>query len=257
MGSESDNSQRNGNPAWNEFFDAIPEDYRDEVKPFVEPVLQKWDQGVQKQFETYNPYKKYVDEKVDPQVMDYAMNLLDTLNDNDGALQVFNQLGSYLEENGLIGQEETKKEPESTKEEVNWDNLPPGLKHQFEQMQQMTSMLAEAQINDRRTKQEADEDAQLERELASLREKYGDYDEDYVLAKMVNGMDAEDAVKSYTEWLDNALKQRNRPQPGFKALGAGSGEFPSGNGEFNTRQASARDLTNHIAERLMNLQRDR
>lgn len=254
---ESDNSQ-NGNPAWGEFFDVIPEDYRDELKPLMEPVLQKWDQGVQKQFETYSPYKKYVDDKVDPQVMDYAMNLLDTLNDNDGAMQVFQQLGSYLEGQGLIGQEEgdSKKEPEK-EEEINWDSLPPALKKEIEQLQNGFSTLAQDRINERNKQLEAQEDAQLESELKSLKDKYGDYDEDWVLAKMVNGMDAEDAVKSFHTWVDNALKSRNKPTPTFKALGAGSGDFPSGNGEFDPRKATGRQVQDMIAQKLMDFQRDR
>lgn len=252
----SQNSGQGGNPAWDEFFNAIPEDYREDVQPLVTPVLEKWDRNVQQRFDSYKPYEKYIEDKVDPQVMDYAMNLLDTLNDNDGALQVFNQLGQYLEQQGLIGQEEDTGKKAEEEEEVNWDDIPPALKKQIEQLQNGFSTLAEAQLAEARTKKEADEDAALEAELKSLKQKYGDYDEDWVLAKMINGMDAEDAVKSYTDWLDNTLKERNRPQPGFKALGSG-GDFPSGNAEFNPKKASAREVQDMIAQRLMDFQRDR
>lgn len=258
---ESDNSQNSGqgvNPAWEEFFNVIPEDYREEVQPLVEPVLQKWDQGVQKQFESYNPYKKFVEEKVDPQVIDYAMNLLDTLNDNDGALQVFNQLGSYLEQQGLIGQEEGEGKQEAPKEEeVNWDSLPQGLRQQIESLQSGFSNLAELQLSQRQAAQEAEEDAQLEAELSALRDRFGDYDDHWVLAKMANGMDGETAVKSYHEWLDNQLKARNKPGSSFKALGAGSGDFPSGNGDFNPRKASSREVTDYITQQLMDFHRDK
>lgn len=255
---ESDNNQGTGqgtNPAWNEFFNAIPEDYREDVQPLITPVLEKWDRNVQQRFDTYKPYEKYVDEKIDPQVMDYAMNLLDTLNDNDGAVQVFQQLGSYLEEQGLLGQEEDQKS--AGDDDINWDDVPPALKKQIEQLQSGFSTLAEAQLQDVRSKKEAEEDRALAAELKSLRETHGDYDEKWVLAQMVNGMDAEEAVKSYTDWLDETLKSRNRPQTGFKALGASSGGFPSGSGDFDARKASGREVQDMITQKLMDLQRNK
>lgn len=260
MGTEADNSQKQGqgrNPAWEEFYNAIPEEYREEVQPNIDPILEKWDRGVQQRFESYKPYEKYVNEKIDPQVMDYAMNLLDTLNDQEGALQVFQQLGSYLESEGLLKGQEEAKEPEKPEdEEIDWDSLPPALKKQLEQLQAGVNLLAQERIQEVEAKKEQEQDALLEAELKSLKDKYGEYDEDWVLAKMVNGMDAEEAVQAYNSWLDGMLKARNKPNPSFKALGAGSGAFPSGNGEFDPRKATSREVSSMIAQKLMDLQRD-
>jgi len=252
----SDNNPQQGqgvNPAWNEFLEAIPEDYRDEVQPLVTPVLQKWDQGVQQRFEEYKPYEKYAKEKIDPQVMDYALGLLNTLNDNDGALQVFNQLGSYLEEQGLLDQEEDPKD--KGEEELDLSTIPPALKHELEKLQQGFTTLAQYNLAQKEAEQQAKEDADLERELKSLADKYGEYDENWVLAQMMNGMDAEDAVKGYHEWLDTQLKERNRPKS-FKALGSG-GDFPSGSPQFDPKKASDQEVKNHTAELLMELFRNK
>lgn len=266
MGEESgiDNSQESGqggNPAWEEFYNAIPEDYREDVQPHVTPVLEKWDRNVQQRFESYKPYEKYVQNKVDPQVIDYAMNLLDTLNDHEGAVQVYEQLGSYLESQGLIGQEDSPTDSETNQQndnsDVDWDQLPPAVRQQIEQLQEGLSVLAQDRVQERQKQIEAEEDAALDAELKKLHETYGDFDDEWVLVKMANGMDAEDAVKSYNEWLDNQLKARSRPQSGFKALGAGSGDFPAGAGEFNPRKATGREVQDMIAQRLMDLQRDR
>lgn len=257
-----DNNQdegQGGNPSWDEFFNAIPEDYREEVQPLVTPVLEKWDRNVQNRFDNYKPYEKFVNESTDPQVMDYAMNLLNTLNEDDGALQVFQQLGSYLEQQGLIGQEEderAKPQQQPQDQDVDWSTLPPQLQKQIEELQSGFTTLAEHNLMQQQQRTEADEDAALDAELSQLKGKYGEYDEDWVLAKMVNGMEPEEAVKSYHSWLDDTLKSRNRPQP-FKTLGAGSGDFPSGNGEFNPKKASGREITDMITQRLMDLQRDK
>lgn len=252
---ESDNNPtgQGQNPAWNEFYDAIPENFREEVQPHINPVLEKWDRNVQNRFETYKPYEKYVNEKVDPQVIDYAMGLLNTLNEDDGAMQVWQQLGSYLEQQGLLGQEEDEEDEE---EDFDYGSLPPQLRKQIEQLQGGFSTLAEYNLAQEQQRRDAENDAALDAELNDLKNKYGEYDEDWVLAKMVNGMDAEDAVKSYHEWLDKTLQSRNRPRP-FKPLGSGSGEFPSGNGEFNPRKATGREIQDMIAQRLMDINRDK
>lgn len=254
----SDNNQvtqnENGqgfNPAWNEFIEAIPEDLREQVQPAITPVLQKWDQNVQKRFEQYKPFEKYKD--VDPQVIDYSLNLFNSLNTNEGALQVWEQLGKYLESEGLLGQEEDEEE----EEEVDWDSIPPALRKQIEQLQGGFSTLAEYQIAQEQARREAEEDALLDKELKQLREKYGDYDEEWVLAKMINGMDAEDAVKAYHEWLDKTLQERNRPQPNFRPLGSGSGGFPTGNPGFDPKKASSREVKDLVAQMLMNHNQNR
>lgn len=255
---ESDNNQNNPqggqgvNPAWNEFFEAIPEDFRDQVQPAVMPVLEKWDQGVQKRFEAYKPFERYVKEGIDPEVLDYSMNLFNTLNTNEGAIQVFEQLGQYLEKEGLLGQEEDEEDAE---EEFDWKALPAPLRKQIEQLQGGFSTLAEYQIAQEQQKREAEEDALLEAELKSLKDKYGDYDEDWVLAKMVNGMDAEEAVQAYHQWLDKTLQERNRPT-GFKPMGSGSGGFPSGNANFDPKKASNREVTDMITAMLMDHKRN-
>lgn len=259
MGTESDNNLNNegqgGNPAWEEFYNAIPENYREEVQPLVNPVLQKWDQNVQQRFEAYKPFEKYVNDKVDPQVVDYAMNLLDTLNDNDGALEIFQQLGSYLEGQGLLGQEEDGTNTPET-DDVDWSQVPPALRRQLEELQNSFGTLAQHQLMTQQQRIEADEDEALDRELAQLKEQHGEYDEDWVLAKMVNGMSAQEAVTAYHSWLDNTLKERNRPKP-FNVMGSGSSDFPTGNGNFNPRKASSREVSDMIAQKLMDLRRDR
>jgi hypothetical protein len=244
--SESDNSPQ-GNPAWDEFYNAIPETYREELQPAITPVLQKWDQGVQKRFEKYKNYEKYVNDDVDPQVIDYGMNLVNSLGSNDGALEIFGQLGNYLEQQGLLGQEEDEDDAEEG--DFDYSTLPPALKRQLDQLQDGFGTLAEYNLAQEQARIEAEEDQALDAELNSLQKKYGDYDEEWVLSKMANGMGAEDAVQSYHSWLDNTLKSRNRPSP-FRPLGGGTGDFPSGSGNFDPRKASSKDTKDFVAQML-------
>jgi len=254
MPESENNPSGQGNPAWNEFFDAIPEDYRENVQPAITPILQKWDQGVQRKFESYKPYERYVRDEINPQVLDYGLNLIQSLNSNEGAMEVFGQLGSYLESQGLLGQEEDEEVEDE--EAIDYEKLPLQLRRQIEQMQDSFGTLAEYNLAQEQQRIEASEDEALDQELHMLKQKYGDYDEDWILVKMANGMDAEEAVQSYFSWVDNTLKTRNRPNP-FKPLGGGTGDFPSGNGNFDPRKASGRETQDFVAQMLHDVYKNR
>jgi hypothetical protein len=252
---ESDNSFNNpndnssqGNPAWDEFLSAIPEDYHEKVQP----VLQKWDQGVQQRFEQYKPYERYVKEGIDPQVVDYGLNLMNKLDNQDGALEIFQTLGNYLEQQGLLGQEEDEEEDNG---DFDYNSLPPQLRKQIESLEQGYGTLAEYQLMQEQQRREAQEDQLLEQELGSLREKYGDFDEEWVLAKMVNGADTEDAVKSYHQWVDNQLQNRNRPKA--PRLVGSSGDFPSTQNSFDPKKANDRQTRDYVAQFLQDYQNNR
>lgn len=254
---ESDNSpQGQGvNPAWNEFFEAIPEDFREDVQPAITPILEKWDQGVQKRFEQYKPYERYANEKIDPNVLDYGLNLMESLNSNEGAMQVYEQLSNYLDSQGLLDQEEDEEEEEEG--EFDWDSLPPQLRKQIEQLQSGFGTLAEAQLMERQKQIEAEEDAALDAELKGLKEKHGDFDDEWVLVKMMNGMEPEEAVRAYQGWVDKVLQEKGRPRNTFRPLGSGSGDFPSGNGQFDSKKASDREVTDLITQMLMDTNRNK
>lgn len=255
--SESDNNPEipvndstigQGNPAWGEFLNVIPEEHH----AAVQPVLQKWDQGVQQRFESYKPYEKYAKDKVDPQVIEYGLNLINQLNDNDGALEVFQTLGNYLETQGLLGQEEDDSGEE---EEFDFDSLPKALRNQIEQLQGGFSTLAEAELAREQERVNSQEDALLEKELSDLRGKYGEFDDEFVLAKMINGADAEDAVKAYHTWVDKALQNRNRPTAP-RVIGS-AGDFPGNAPSFDPKKANARETRDFVTQMLLDHQQNR
>lgn len=239
-----------GNPNWNEFWESIPEQYREEVQPNLTPVLEKWDQNVQKRFDKYKPYERYVNDGLDPQVIDYGVNLLNKLDSTDGAMEVFGQLGQYLESQGLLSTDDE----DDDEEEYDYEELPPRLQRELDELRGAYGTLAEHNLMQQQQKIEAQEDAALDAELNRLRNQYGEYDDEWVLAKMVNGYSAEDAVTSYHEWLDKTLQGRNRP-PTYRPMGGG-GDFPSG-GPINTRKMNDAQTKDHVAQLLFDAYRNR
>lgn len=240
-----------GNPNWNEFWEALPEQYREEVQPNLTPVLEKWDQNVQKRFEQYKPYERYVNDGLDPQVIDYGVNLLNKLDSTDGAMEVFGQIGQYLESQGLLSADDDEDEDEG---EFDYESLPPQLRRELDELRGAYGTLAEHNLMQQQQKIEAQEDAALDAELNRLKDKYGEYDDEWVLAKMVNGYSAEDAVTSYHEWLDKTLISRNKT-PAYRPMGGG-GDFPSG-GPINTRKMNDGQTKDYVAQLLFDAYKNR
>lgn len=71
----SDNNDTGGNPAWKDVLEALPSS----LHSVVTPHLQKWDQSVQKRFETvqsqYNPYKQFVEQGIGAQDIEASLAL--------------------------------------------------------------------------------------------------------------------------------------------------------------------------------------
>lgn len=224
--------ESSGNPAWSEILSAVPEDYHQALTP----VLQNWDKGVNEKFskihEEYAPFKG-----VDAEQFEFAMGLADRV-END-PLEIYNALHSYLSEQGLLeslGQEDDGDTAD--------DSNPYDAK--ISQLEQGFQTMAEAYLYQEQMKAEAEEDAALEAELDEMRDKYGDFDEDYVLSKMVNGMDTEDAVRAYVEFVDKLATGSQRPAP---RIVSSAGNFP-GQGTVDPKKLNADQRQDFIADYL-------
>jgi hypothetical protein len=208
-----------GNPAWNEFYQAVPQEYHDKVTP----LLQKWDQGVQERFQKvhseYEPWKPVIQTGVTPQDVMFGLNVLDVLQNNPqyiyNALKEqhkFDQEPPNGSSNGQ-GQEDLNnqefKDPRFDELQSNFDKLARAFVTRYEAEQQE---IADAQA-----------DEELNTELQALKKQFGDFDEDYVVSKMLNAdMTGEQAVQAYQKMINGIISQGPRPM----FLGAGSGAFP-------------------------------
>lgn len=229
-----------GNPAWQGFLDVIPQ----ELHPKVTPVLKDWDTKVNQRFEKvhsdYADFKPFKDNGVTRQQLEQGLNLLNAISVNPHEVyKAMREAYRFEDEVAPVGQgqqEQVDDEP--------W-------KKQYEQLQSNYETIARILLSDREAKESAHQDELLNQELTQLRNKYGDYDEEWVLAKlMVNPKtQPEEAVKAYKTW-ESAQQARFGPKPLFMT---GHGGVPSG--DINTRKMSEKDVKALIAERLMHAQR--
>lgn len=211
-GGESQQGGGGDNPAWGELLNVLPSQLHGVVKPH----LQKWDQGVQQRFQQvhsqYEPWQGIADQGVTPDDVMQALGILQTINDDPQ--RVYEALAEHLgvgaDEQGGAGEEE-----EFSGNEEYQDPRYDELQGQFQNMAQIMLAQHEQAVAE-------EEDQALDSHLSELTEKFGEYDERYVLAMMDTGMSGEDAVQQYQQLISQTAGQINRP-PAPKILNPGGG----------------------------------
>lgn len=246
--------QNSGNPAWAEFLDKLPTSLHSQVTP----VLHKWDQGVQQRFQAihdeYAPYKQYKEQNVDPETINYALGLVNALNEDPR--RVWESMGEYYQ---LTPQEQQQVQQQIQQESPNgepnvWDaDTEEYVDPRVSQLEQGVKQLAQVIYTQQQEAANKAESDKLATELDSLRSKHGDYDENFVLGQMLNGVSAEDAVKNYQTLTEKIRSEANQP-PAPKVMGGGGGALPNESvnpakmSEAQRRQLAAQMLRN-AAER--------
>jgi len=232
-----------GNPAWQPFLDALPTSLHSQVTP----ILSEWDKGVQQRFEAiheeYAPYKQYKEQGVDADQIGYAINLVNALNEDPK--QVWESMGEYY--NLTPAQQAEVNAATEGSSDSSWMDEDSVVDPRITQLEQGVKQMAELLMHEQQAKAQAAEDARLATELNDLKTKYGEYDEQYVLGRMLNGDTPENAIKSYKEITDKILAENNRP-PAPKVLGGGgSGVASTG---VNPAKLSEADRKNLVAQML-------
>jgi hypothetical protein len=217
---DSNNDQGSGGNPWDSYVTELPES----VRPLVEPIFKKWDADVTQKFQSvhsqYEPYKGYepvIQSGYDPEDIQQAIAIAEALNENPRAIYdaLLEQYGPQW--NVAVQGEQGQNGPDAG------DNSDLGYTDpKLQQIEQMTNAMAEILLSQREQEEAAREDAELEQYLGALKEKYGEYDADFVLAKMYAGMDGEQAVQQYQQLVEQARAQAPRPNAPV-VLGSGGG----------------------------------
>jgi hypothetical protein len=208
------------NPAWQPILDALPTSLHEVVMP----QLKEWDRGVNQKFqeihgeyEPYKAYKDFVENQVDPDVLRSALGLYTTAEQNPRA--VWEAIGEHYGYNSpeakaaaeemIAAETDTYEDPETAR---------------IKELENSVKTLADTIENERRQQAEAQVEAEFKQTLSDLSEKYGKFDETFVLTQVAAGQEIEDAVKNYHALVDQIKQEANKPAP--KVLGSGSSAVP-------------------------------
>lgn len=233
----------NGSGLANPFLEKVaPED-----RAIVEKYIKDWDGSVTKKFqELHGQLEPYQNLGADHETLGQAMQLLEMINSDP------EQVMSLLQEAMGQGEEETPQglEGQNTGGAENpMAGLPPQFVEQFNQMQQVLEALAGNHLEQQTQQQQKEEDTQLDTTLSSLKEKHGEFDEDYVMAKMMVGVDPEKAVESYFAAIQGQVNKR-AATPNVPAILGGGGAAPQGASDI--KDASSKDVRALVTNLLKN-----
>ena len=242
---DSTDEPESRNPAWDELLDVLPKSLHGMVKP----VLDKWQSGIDSEFEKIAPYRKFADADVNPQIIEASMDLARQVQSNPKAVydelaqrygwsaaqQMVEEASDNLEEAeemDLFSDSESTSELKALKSEL--DALKSTITSQQEASEQ------EALSN------------QIEQSLQSLGKEAGDFDQEAVVRRaMLLADDYPDAdiaqliQAGYEQYSGEVEKMRSAIKKAPRVAGGSANKSPAAPVKtLNTRE----DRINAIEE---------
>jgi len=221
--------------AGNGLYDEYLSKFSDEYRPVAEEVFKEWDANVTKKFQEYEPYKQFTD--YDPDVIFAGINLLSKVAENPR--EVYEAMASAY---GFgQDQEETPAQPQ---QESAVDQ--PDYAYQIEELRQMLAEQQQAQ-------QENAAMEEFQGLLSGLKQQYGEYDDEYVLAKIASGAEPEAAVQAYFNFVEQVTGKPREENTPYPVLG-GSGGVPAN--ELDFVKMGSKETKDIIAQMLARANQD-
>jgi len=216
-----------GNPAWQEFLAFVPEDQHSQAQE----VLSKWDQGVQQRFqaraEELEPFKPFIEQKVDPQTLQAGLQLYEALNTRPQDLfkSMADTFGLETAQQ-ILGITPQATEPAGSKEDE--DDPFKGIDEHpvIKELRENFNNLATVLVGEReRSEIQAQEDL-IADEIAGVSEKLGrelkPFEEEHLILSMLNGANIDQAFNNLQGYLKEIGVVQDAP-PAPTVLGSNGG----------------------------------
>ena len=215
------------------------------VAPEDLPVIQKyypdWSSKVGKSFEKiHSQYAPYKSLNADPTTLGSAYDLWNRLNEDPKG--TFGLIESALRQQGLLDDPQAKPQ-----EQPDYGDLHPDIVaklQKFDQLDQVVQVLAQKHLEAEKMRQEQEDQSEFEKYMAGLHKKHGDFDDEYVEAKILKGMDGEQAIQAYKKLAQNAVNSAVRPP---QVMGRGN-VMPTG--QVNPAKMSSTEIEDYVATML-------
>lgn len=161
----------------------------------VERYLSQWDAGVERRVRqlqsTYAPFEEFIELGYSTDEIQTAARLYDMLNSNpQQALEV---LSNALNQ----GQANPQQSQPTSTQQQQAGQIPTELQQQLDTMNKFMQQQALTLQQQQDQKTQDAQDKALNDYLTLLKREKGEFDEDYVLTKMIGGMDGAAAVDQY------------------------------------------------------------
>lgn len=225
------------------FLGRIPQEHR----PIVEPYVKQWDAGVTRRFAELHSQVAPYQELGELEDLQQAVGLAQMLQENPyqvyGILhqalingEMFDEMGNPIQQgtpfpNGQQGPpqqqppgQQQQTLPGQQEQGLNGQDIPAPVAQRLDQITQAVMALGQHILGQQQSVQTQEEDAALDSWLEQMHTEFGDFDDRWVIGRVLDGTDPEAAVKEFNDLItERATSQLNR-QSGLPALlGAGGG----------------------------------
>lgn len=263
---EDDDDEEIENLNGEAFLNSIEEE---ELRERLQPHVKRWDAGVTRRFQELHSQLKPYQELGDVDKLNEAAQLYELLNTRPE--DIYNALAQSLGYNVQQGQPGTQgqqpqqrqgqpnsQQPQQQRGQGNLDptqpnggltnqqyaQLPPEVQNQLQQHNTILTTLAEHYLSEQKSQQQAQEDQELDNYLQNLKDEFGDFDEEFVLAKMAAGQDGAKAVKNYQRQIEKQIAARNS-QGAPRGILGGGGQVPQDS--VNVAELKGNDVKSLVA----------
>lgn len=211
-------------------------------RPILEPYVKQWDAGVTRRFQTLqSQLQPYQQLGLPAEELQAAVQTYQLLDQQPEVL--YNILKQHMEAQESGDQGQGGQFPEG---DPDLQGVPQALQTQMKEMRSALETMAQHILGQQQSTQQQQEDAQLNEYLDLLKSEFGEFDEDYVVAKMAKGMDGEGAVKAFLKLAGKAPGQGGG-RPAMQVI-SGGGSAPTD--IQSVKDASSGDVKNLVASLL-------
>ncbi len=191
-----DAADSSGNPAWSELYDVLPKS----LHGMVEPVIAKWQSGVDNQFEKFGPYKKFAEAGVNPDVIEASMELARQVASNPKS--VYDELAErygWKEAQAMVEQAVENVEELADNDDIFGDEKPSAELAALKA--ELDSLRNDLQSRDDVVQQQTLNN-EIEESLAAIASEHGEFDNEAIVRRAM--MLADDYPDASMQQLLNA-----------------------------------------------------
>lgn len=254
----SEDSQ--GHPAWDPYLKDVPEEFHE----YVTKAFRAWDDAVvpkskvQELEEQYGSYKDFIDNEVDADVLNEALAVRQSLEQNPEefikrAVEIFG-LDNLLASAGNSSDNDEDEDEDYDMDDISKNPVVVALQKQLEEV---TGKLSTRE----QTEAEAQQAKEFDEYLDGLKTTYkdaGEFDESIVSGLIGAGWDGDEAVKHYFKIFGSANQAPNPSDDQPPVVMGGDGQTGSGLPDTSTKMGdlTRNDLEDAVIQFLNNAEKE-
>lgn len=200
-------------------YSSLVEDFLKDIpeadKNVVQQYVKGWDDKVQQQFTKRADEIKAYKELGEVDEIKAAKEVYRLINEAPDYVlrELARELKIELPTATPPGSKPAESQTPPASNQVPLQGLPKEVQEELQQLRDLVKQVATVQVSSNQQQKEKEEAEALDSYLNELRTNHGEFDEDYVLAKMANGIDGVEAVKAFHALTGGGTPKVKTPPP--------------------------------------------